>query len=503
MKKIIFILIISLWMFSCGKKDGTERGVKETLVYAQLSETKSLDPHAVTDQYSQRIIANIYDRLVEVDESMNIIPSLALSWENIDPLTTVFHLRENVKFHSGKKMTAKDVKFSLERAMKSPQLGSLYSLFDKVEVIDETTVVVKTKKPFGPLLYHLSHKSASILNEEFAKDHDLNQEADGTGGYFVKEWQVGDYILLERNKDYFNGEPSIKFVKVRSVPEENSKVIGLETGEIDISADLESMSRKTVLDNEKLTLAETSSFSTQFLGMNVEKPFLKDIRIRKAIAMAINKDIIIDALLMGAVENANSFLAPGVFGYSKDVDTYQYDPAKAKELIAETGYKNIKLTLLRSNNTTRAQIAEVIQAQLMEVGITLSIQVVEWGAFLSDTSRGKAELYMLGWSPSTGDADYGLSPNIHSSNKGSGGNRSFYSNPKVDKLLDDAKEELDVEKRLALYKEVQEIVNKDVAYFPIYYQLANAGLNKNILGYVQTSANYPYFYKLSFKNKRL
>lgn len=499
MKKIIFLMVIGLWIVSCGKNEEKKNDRKDTLVYAQLSESKSLDPHAVTDQYSQRVIANIYDRLVESDENMKIVPSLAESWENIDSLTTIFHLRKDVKFYSGKKFTAEDVKFSLERAMKSSKLGSLYSLFDKIDVIDENTVSITTKRPFGPLLYHLAHKSASILNSKFAKNHDLNQEADGTGGYFLNSWNIGDYILLEKNPNYFKGEPSIKYIKIRSIPEENSKVIGLETGEIDIAADLESMSRNTVLENSNLILAETSSFSVQFLGMNVEKTFLKDLKIRKAIAMAIDKKIIIETILMGAVKDANSFLAPGVFGYSKDVNTYQYNPEEAKKLIKESGYKDIELTILTSNNTTRAQICEVIQSQLKEVGIKLNIEVVEWGTFLSDTSTGKAELYMLGWSPSTGDADYGLVPNTHSSNKGSGGNRSFYENKKLDKILDEAKEELDTDKRLALYKEAQEIINTDVAFLPFYYQLSNAGLSKNVGGYIQTSANYPYFYKLSFK----
>ncbi len=499
MKRLILILMVGLLFVSCGSGDNDIKEVKDTLVYAQLSEGKSLDPHASTDQYSQRVIGNIYDRLVEVDNNMMIIPSLAESWEQKDKTTTIFYLKKGIKFHSGKLLKASDVKFSLERAMKSPKLGSLYSLFDKIEVIDDYTVSVKTKKPFGPLLYHLTHKSASILNEEFSKNNDLNQEADGTGGYSLNSWSVGDYILLEKNKEYFKGEPAIKYIKIRSIPEENSKVIGLETGEIDIAADLESMSRKSVIENPNLELAETSSYSVQFLGMNVEKSYLKDIRVRKAIAMSIDKETIIETILMGAMESANSFLAPGVFGYSKEATTYDYNPEEARRLLAEIG-EEVELTVLTSNNVTRAQICEVIQAQLKEVGIKLNIEIVEWGAFLSATSAGDAELYMLGWSPSTGDADYGLVPNTHSSNKGSGGNRSFYENKKLDQLLDSAKEELDVEKRLALYKEAQQIINDDIAFFPIYYQLANAGLNKDVVGYIQTSANYPEFYKLSFKN---
>ncbi|GLI54829.1 diguanylate phosphodiesterase [Propionigenium maris DSM 9537] len=500
MKRVLLLLMVCVWLVSCGKKE-TEVPKKDTLVYAQLTEAKSLDPHASTDQYSQRVIANIYDRLVEVDEDMNIIPSFATEWKNDGDTTMVFKLREGVKFHSGKEATAEDVKFSLERAMGSPKLGSLYTLFDRIEVVDKYTVSVTTKKPFGALLYHLSHKSASILNKEFVEENEgnIDQIADGTGAYMLDSWTAGDNIVLKRNAQYFRGEPAIEYIKIRSIAEENSKVIGLETGEIDIAADLESMSRNTILENNNLILAETSSFSVQYLGMNVEKPYLNDIKVRKAIAMAIDKDIIIETILMGAMKEANSFLAPGVFGYSKSAATYEYNPEEARKLIEETGYENIELTVLTSNNTTRAQICEVIQAQLKEIGVDLKIEIVEWGTFLSATSSGKAELYMLGWSPSTGDGDYGLVPNTHSANKGSGGNRSFYENKELDRVLDMAKEELDVDRRRDLYAEAQDIINEDVPVLPLYYQLSNAGLNKSVKGYVQTSANYPYFYKLSFQ----
>jgi len=500
MKKILLIVVASLWILACGKAEEAEAPKKDTLVYAQLTEAKSLDPHASTDQYSQRVIANIYDRLVEVDSDMNIVPSLASEWTNLDDTTIEFKLREGVKFHSGKEATSEDVKYSLERAMESPKLGSLYTLFDRVEAVDKYTVTVKTKKPFGALLYHLSHKSASIMNKDFVEKNggEINQVEDGTGAYSLESWTAGDNITLKRNKGYYRGEPAIEYIKIRSIAEENSKVIGLETGEIDIAADLESMSRNTILESDELILAETSSFSVQYLGMNVEKPYLKDKNIRKAIAMAIDKNIIIDTILMGAMEEANSFLAPGVFGYSKTAKTYGYNPEEARKLVEESGYKNIELTVLTSNNTTRAQICEVIQAQLKEVGIDLKIEVVEWGTFLSATSSGEAELYMLGWSPSTGDGDYGLVPNTHSDNKGSGGNRSFYENKELDKVLDMAKEELDTEKRKELYAKAQDIINEDAAVLPLYYQLSNAGLNKEVKGYVQTSANYPYFYMLSF-----
>ena len=182
------------------------------MVVANGADAKSLDPHATNDAPSSKVTVQIYDRLVEQDENMNIIPSLAESWEQPDDVTTVFHLRKGVKFHNGEPLTAADVKFSLDRMKSSPQVSHIIGTVDKVEVVDENTVKVITKQPFGALLSHLCHPTTAILNEKAVKasGDSYGQHPVGTGPYKFVSWASGDRIVLEANPDYFLGETPIR-----------------------------------------------------------------------------------------------------------------------------------------------------------------------------------------------------------------------------------------------------------------------------------------------------
>lgn len=507
MKKRILILLsclLSFLLVSCGGSKTSEKSAaapKDTLVFAQISECKTLDPQDTTEQYSQRIINVLYDRLVEVDEMTGeIVPGLAKSWERIDDNTLLFHLNENVKFHNGEKFTANDVKFTIERAKELPKVGHLYKLISNVEVVDDNTVKIITSEPFAPLLAHLSHKTASIISEKYyaEKGNKYFENPVGTGPYKYKDWKIGDRITLEAFPEYFKGEPAIKYIVVRAVPEENSRVIGLETGEIDMTADLGAESRKIVLDNkDKINYLESSGISVNYVGINTDKGVLKDRDVRRAIAMAINRDDIINSIMMGTVDKANSFIAPGTFGYSPDSKVLEYNPEEAKRIIQEKGLTGTKLSLGVSNSPVRMQMCEIIQAQLKEVGIDVSIESLEWGTFLAATGRGDLDMFTLGWGPSTYDGDYGFYPNFHSSQLGGAGNRSQYVNPAMDKLLDEAKKEVDQNKRKELYKQVAEIVYDDVPVIPMYYSNNTVAAVKGIEGVKATS--YINFDELSFK----
>lgn len=505
MKKKITTLIlclISLLFVSCGGAKDNNAAVKDTLVFAQISECKTLDPQDTTEQYSQRLITVIYDRLVEIDEMTGqIVPGLAKSWDRIDDNNIVFHLNENVKFHNGEKMTANDVKFTIERAQTLPKVAHLYALISNIEVIDNNTVKITTSEPFAPLLAHLSHKTASIISEKYYKEQGDKyfENPVGTGPYKYKDWKVGDRITVEAFPDYFKGAPAIKYVVVRAVPEENSRVIGLETGEIDMTADLGAESRKVILDNpDKINYMEASGVSVNYIGLTTNKGILQDRDVRRAIAMAIDRDAIIDSIMMGTVKKANSFIAPATFGYSEDSKVLDYNPAEAKRIIEEKGLTGAKLSLGVSNSAVRMQMCEIIQAQLKEVGIDVSIESLEWGTFLAATARGDLDLFTLGWGPSTYDGDYGFYPCFHSTQMGGAGNRSQYSNPEMDKVLDAAKKEVDQNVRKDMYKQVAEIIYEDVPVIPVYYSNNTVAAVKAVKGMKPTS--YIYFNELSFEN---
>ena len=500
----ILLCLLSDLSVSCGKEAEKAKDEKDTLVFAQISECKTLDPQDTTEQYSQRIVAVVYDRLVEIDEMTGEpVPGLAESWERLDENNIVFHLRKGVKFHNGNAFTANDVKYTLERAKTLPKVAHLYNLISNIEVIDDNTVKLTTSEPFAPLLAHLSHKTASIIDGKAHKElgEKYFENPAGTGPYKYSSWKVGDRITLEAFNEYFKGSPAIKFIEVRAVPEENSRVIGLETGEIDMTAELSPESRKIILDNaDKMTYAESSGINVNYLGFATNREIMKDKDVRKAIAMAIDRDAIIDSIMMGTVEKANSFIAPGVFGYDKNSKVLEYNPEEAKKIIEAKGLVGTKLKLGVSNSPVRMQMCEIIQAQLKEVGLDVSIESLEWGTFLAATARGDLDMFSLGWGPSTYDGDYGFYPNFHSSQLGGAGNRSQYVNPEMDRLLDEAKKEVNVERRKELYSKVADIIYEDVPALPIYYLNDSVAAVKSVEGMKPTS--YIRFDELSFKKEK-
>lgn len=503
MKKIFKLLLLVTLFISCGKEKESEKQTTITkenkLIYTQSSESVTLHPHEATDVYSRRIISNIFDRLIETDENLKIIPGLAESWEQLSPTELKFNLRKGVKFQNGDELTSEDVKYTLENAKKSSKVGTLYSAIDSIETPDTYTAIIKTSAPSGSLIHHLTHITASILNKNYYENtKDVNHAPMGTGAYSLVEWKSGSYMTLKRNDEYFRGKPAIEIIEVRGIPEENSRVIAIEIGEHHITGDIDSIGRKILGDRKDIRVEEISSLGVGYLGINTEKGALQNKNVRKAIAMGINRDIIIESVLSGAVEKANSILGPGVVGYSKETAPFEYNPEEAKKLLEDSGYKDLSLTLVTSNNELRKQMAEIIQAQLKDIGIDVKIEILEWAAFLSATGTGKSDLFMLGWSNSSGDADYGIGSVLHSSMKGSSGNRSFFDNPTFDALLDKGKVELDPIKRSELYAQAQNIMNEEVPVLPIYFMPASAGIREEVKGFVQSPINNPTFYKLSF-----
>ncbi|MGL5544387.1 MAG: ABC transporter substrate-binding protein, partial [Cetobacterium sp.] len=281
---------------------------KDTLIVAQGADAKVLDPHASNDQPSSRVAGQIYDSLVKQDTNMNIIPGLAESWTQIDETTTEFKLRKGVKFHNGEALTADDVKFTLDRMKTSPQVSHIIKAIDSVEVIDENTVRVKTDKPFGALLSHLSHTAASILNREAVEKGGAayGQNPVGTGPYRFVSWQAGDRITLQANPDYYLGKAPTEKVIFRSIVEGTNRTIGLETGEVDIAYDLEPVDKEMVKTLPTLDYVEEPSLSMAYIGFNVNKEALKDKKVRQAISYGLNVQDIIDVAYQGSGAKANS-----------------------------------------------------------------------------------------------------------------------------------------------------------------------------------------------------
>ncbi|MTI14041.1 glutathione ABC transporter substrate-binding protein [Sansalvadorimonas verongulae] len=483
---------MALALAACGGPE-QNTGVKDSLVVAQGADAKTLDPHRTNDQPSSRIAAQIYNQLVETDQDMNIIPGLAESWTNVDALTTDFKLREGVMFHNGEEMKASDVKFTFDRMIASPTVAHITNAIDTVEILDEYTIRITTKAPFAPLLYHLTHTASSILSEkavtEFGSDYGQNPV--GTGPYKFIDWAAGDRINLRAFGDFYEGKQVIENVTFRNIVEGTNRAIALETGEVDISYDISPIDKDNIANKAGLKLIEEEALSTSYYGINVTKAPFDNLKVRQAVAYAINTDDIIDAVAMGAGRASNSPIGPKVFGYSPDAKLYKQNIEKAKQLMAESGVATpINTTIWTNDNPGRIQIAQIMQAQLREIGINMSIEVLEWGAFLDGISRGDHDTFMFGWVTVTGDADYGLYALFHSDTHGGAGNRSFYSNPHVDKLLELGRTSTDSEQRLAAYSELQALLQEEVPTVSLYSQFHNVGMKDNIGGFQLAPAGH-------------
>jgi peptide/nickel transport system substrate-binding protein len=245
-KSLGFILSLMFMLVFVGCGEEKDWANKDTLVVAQGADAKSLDPHASNDQPSSRVSAQIYDGLVGVDENMEIVPALAETWEHPNDTETIFHLRKGVKFHNGEELKASDVKFTIDRMLNSPTVNHIIEAVDRVEIIDDYTVKIVTKEPFGPLLHHLAHTASSILSEKAVTEagKDYGQSPVGTGPYAFVKWDSGDKIQLKANPDYYLGAPKVENVIFRNITEGTNRAIGLETEEVDIAYDIEPIDRK-------------------------------------------------------------------------------------------------------------------------------------------------------------------------------------------------------------------------------------------------------------------
>lgn len=505
MKKrlIVSSLLLSMLFLACGQEEKNK--VKNTLIVAQGADTRSLDPQKAIDTPSVRVYQQLYDELVEKDDNLNIVPGLAESWENIDAKTTVFHLRKDVKFHNGEKLTAEDVKFSIDRMKEQPTVAFLVTEIDKVEVIDDYTVKVVTKHGFGPLLSHLSHPGAAILNKKavLEEGNSYGQHPVGTGPYVFKEWQSGDKVTLQANPDYFMGKTPIENVVFRVIPEGTNRSIALETKEADIVYDVEPIDIDRIKNNKEFNFLMQESLGNAYIGINTLKAPFTNPKVRQAMAYAINTQDLIEVVYKNTATKANSPIGPLVPGYNEKAKNYEYNVEKAKKLMKEAGYPNgFKTTIWVNDSNIRKDIATILQDQLRAIGIDLEIETLEWGAYIDRTARGEHDMFLLGWVTVTGDADYGLYPLFHTSAQGRPGNRSFYSNPKVDKLLDLARTSTDQNERMEAYKQVQEIVQEELPIITLVNQSQNVATQNNVENFTINPTGYYELYNVKFSENK-
>lgn len=475
-----FLLGILLLIFTaCGEKSELVKQ-PEILKVALANKPRSFDPQRNTDSSTLAVTKQIYNNLFSLDEKGEIILELVESYSVEDDKSIILQLKKGVLFHDGSELKAIDVKKSLERNLEIPVSKVLVESIEKIEVLDDYKLRIVQKNSPSILIHNLAHSSTAIVKEIDENDKEVNLI--GTGGYKIKDWKLSEKIILEKFERYFIGTPKIDEVVFQTIPESSNRMIALETKEIDIAYDISANDIKGIEKNSNLKIINKPSLGSDFLTINTKK--ISDKRIRQAIDYAIDKNSIIKTVYEGYGEIPNSILAPSVFGYSKNGKIREYNPEKSKELLKEVGIEKLRLKLWIYDEPSRQQMAQIIQANLKEVGIDVEIIVAEVSTFLQYTGMGEHDILIGLWYVSTGDADYGYYPLLHSSSIGAVGNRSFYTNSKVDFLLKSARETSDIDKRKEYYREVQEIIYEEVPLLPIAYKNYVIGLQKYVENFV-------------------
>lgn len=484
MKKFVFAMLgLSLFITACSEKK--EEKINNSVVVSQGSKPKSLDPNMYNEIPALTITEQIFNTLLKIDENGNVVPELAESYEYTTPTELIIKLKKGVKFHNGDTLTSKDVVFSINRMLDKPASRVMIDAIKKVEMIDDYTVKLVLSKPSSPLLFGLAHPITAILNEKdtLAKNDVIATSPMGTGPYKFIDWGSGEKIELTSFDNYFEGKPKIDNLTYRAITENSSRLAALETGEIDIAYNMDAIDGSTVEKNPKLQLISKPTTSTEYITFNNEKAPFDNENFRKAVNYALDKKSMSDSIFMGKAIPANSIVNPNVFGYSDTVKGYPYNKEKAIEYLKKSGIENPSFTLFVNDNTTRLQLAQIIQANLKEIGIDMTIETLEWGTYLQKTAQGEHQALLGGWVSGTSDADIVFFPLLHSSSHGGAGNRAFYTNKKLDKIIEQAQLTSDPKERKELFFKAQEILQNDAPFGLLLYKNENIGINKRVKGF--------------------
>jgi len=466
-----FVFLVLLLSLSC-----SHRPDPKTLVMIIESSPSNLDPRVGIDSQSERIDGLIFDALVRRDEHFNLQPWLAERWEIPDPLTYIFHLRRGVRFHDNRALTSRDVKWTIDSLLagkiRSPKAAT-YRYIDRVETPDDYTVIIHLKEPFASLLWNLSDGAIGIV--PYGSEAEVASHPVGSGPFRFVGAKQDQEVSLERNPDYWAERARVNRLRLTVVPDTTTRALELRKGSADIA--INALTSDMVLalrGNSNIQVSTAPGTIYTYLALNVRDPILKDVRVRQALAYAINREPILHYLGRDLARPAASVLPVQSWAYSDDVPVYGYDPERARRLLDDAGYPATKgvrfhLTMKTSTEESTRLLAAVLQQQLRDVGIALDIRSFEFATFFSDVTRGAFQLYSLRWIGGNEDPD--IFEYAFQSDKvpPKGANRSYYSNPEVDRLLQRARQELDQKKRKQIYAQVQRILANDLPYINLWY----------------------------------
>ncbi len=474
-----------------------------TLVVGLVAEPVNLDPPQVTDLNSNRVGRRIVETLVTFpEESTQIVPGLAESWTiSKDGLQYTFKLRRGITFHDGTPLNAEAVKFSIERQInpnhpayklgKYPFANFFFGNVKAVEVLSEERVAFLLNEARASFIAVLAQGAASIVSPtavmKWGPDYPTHPV--GTGPFRFASWDRGQRVVLEKNPTYWKYPVKVERVIYRPIVEDQARLTELLTGTLDVIVGVPADFVSQLEQNAKITLLKQVGAHVWYLGMNNQKKPFDDKRVRQALNYAVNKDAIVKDVLKGTGAASRGPVLPGTWGADPALKAYPYDPERAKKLLAEAGYPSGFSTTLwvpESGSGMQAPVAmsTVMQSNLKAVGVNVSLQTMEWGAYLAKLRTKEQELFALSWMAGTEDPDMVMYPLLHSSQwTPVGPNRALYKNARFDTLLQQARLTTDQAKRAQLYREAQRVLVDDAPWVFVDHEIQIAALSKRVQGF--------------------
>lgn len=510
MKSIMVAMSLAAVLTGCGGGAGTEQKEntvsqkaevhaqeKDTLTVAYRSEAANLDPHNNQSLTAFSIELLIYDRLVDKDAEGNIVPSLATEWEELDEVTIRFHLREDAFFHNGDKVTAEDVKYTIERAETMPGSSSFMSAFDGAgtTVVDEHTIDIKLHTPFAPIYNYLASARGCIVNKaemEKVGSDAYGRKPIGSGPLVFSQWTAGDSIVLTRNENYWGEKTAYSKFTARFISEAPSRAIELETGGIDIAMHVAPSDITRLSENEKVKIYNEPGYTFTMITINQNSiPALADVKVREALYAALDIEGIVTAVYKDTAVPAYSIFSPQVAGY-KQIGSDEYDPERAKQLLAESGFDtNTTLQIFTTDSSESVSICEIVRNMWEQVGIKVEIVTYDQATLTEKVSSGDYMFQMASTSPSSGDPDHALWEWKDE--------RMGYNTPdEIKKLIDKGVSVYDMEERKSIYEEVQKLCWDYYGEIPISFSNVVYGTGAGVVNMDVNPGNVPNFSRVSF-----
>jgi len=474
---------------------------KDTLVIGVASDISLLDPAVSSDNFDWRQIYPSYDRLVKYkvvngEGSTEVEPMAAESW-SASPDGTVWtvKIRKGIKFDDGTPLDAKAVKFSFERVLKigkgpADNLGAIKT----VDVVDDYTVKITLKSPFGPFVQTLATDAGSIINPNVVKHEKggdlaqawLAQNTDGSGPFKITEWTRGQRLVLEAKPNYWGPKPALKRVIIRFMRESADQRMALESGDIHIAESILLDQIPALEKNPNIVVRKYPSQLVEYVYLNTQKPNLNNKLVRQALSYAVDYKGIIEHVLQGRGVQMRGPIAKGMWGYDANAFQYQRDVNKAKSLLQQAGLsKGLELTLIFSERRpTWEQIATILQSNFADIGVKLKLELLANPTLRDKIDRGDFELCLGIWSPDYADPSMFMNFWFDSKNFGLPGNRAFYKNDKVDELIRKALTLSSQQDRTKLYADATKIIMDDAPYIFLHQTQTIVPMRNNVKGYV-------------------